>query len=103
MIVQRCKLRTGLFQAGNSGFQVPGMIEGFGGLKFLILGFFGTENFGKYSFGDLDLSRDFYGYSKLMFLFFVLYRLMLSGNFYGWEIWQPTVNVHLKSSAVDLH
>ena len=28
----------------------------------------------------------FFGYSKLMFLFFVLYQLMLSGNFYGWEI-----------------
>ena len=28
----------------------------------------------------------FFGYSKLMFLFFVLHQLMLSGNFYGWEI-----------------
>ena len=26
------------------------------------------------------------GYSKLMFVFFVLYHFMLSGNFYGLEI-----------------
>ena len=34
--------------------------------------------------GKLDSSRDFLGYSKIMFLFLVLYHLMLSGNFiYG--------------------
>ena len=43
-------------------------------------------SFGNYFFGEIDLSRDFCGYSKLMFLFFVLYRLMLSGIFYGLEI-----------------
>ena len=33
------------------------------------------------------LSRVFFGYSKLMFLFFVLYHFTLSGNFcYGSEI-----------------
>ena len=31
--------------------------------------------------------RDFFGYSKLIFLFFVLYHFMLPGNFYyGSEI-----------------
>ena len=39
-----------------------------------------------YFFGSLDLSEDFLGYSKLMFVFFVLYHFMLSGNFYGLEI-----------------
>ena len=39
---------------GSSGFQVRGMIEYFLGL----------ENFGKYFFGQLDLSTDFWGYSK---------------------------------------
>ena len=34
------------------------------GLKFLIPGFFRVGKFGKYSFGWLDLSRDFFGYSK---------------------------------------
>ena len=54
----------------------------------------GFENFGKYLFGWLHLRRDFlvFWYSKLMFLFFVLYHLMLSGNFYGseirnWDFW----------------
>ena len=31
-----------------------------------------------------DLSRDFLGHSKLMFLFFELYHFMLSGNFCFW-------------------
>ena len=44
-------------------------------MKFSISEFFGYENFGKY----------FFGYSKLMFLFFVLYYLMLSGTSYGWK------------------
>ena len=36
---------------------------------------------------NLAISRDFLGYSKLIFLFFVLYHFMLSGNFYcGSEI-----------------
>ena len=47
---------------GYSGFQVTGMIKGIlGGLKFLILGFFRVEKFGKYFFGWLDLSRVFLG------------------------------------------
>ena len=33
----------------------------FGGLKFLIPGFFWGGKFGKYFFGKLDLSRDFFG------------------------------------------
>ena len=42
-----------------------GMLEGFfSGLKFSILGFFWVGKFGKYSFGWLDLRRDFLGYSK---------------------------------------
>ena len=50
---------------GYSGFQVMGMLEGFfSGLKFSILGFFWVGKFGKYSFGWLDLRRDFLGYSK---------------------------------------
>ena len=53
-----------------------------GGLKFSISGFFGVGKFWQVFFlGKFDLSRDFFGYSKLMFLFFVLYHLMLSGNF----------------------
>ena len=36
---------------------------------------------------NLAISRDFLGYSKLIFIFFVLYHFMLSGNFYcGSEI-----------------
>ena len=34
------------------------------GLKFLILGFFWEGKFGKNILGWLDLSRDFWGYSK---------------------------------------
>ena len=41
-------------QGGYFGFQVMGMIEGF----------FWVGKFGKYFFGQLDLSRDFIGYSK---------------------------------------
>ena len=48
--------------------------------------FLGTKIWQVFFGGQLDLSRDFFGYSKLMFLFFVLYHLMLSGNFYGSEI-----------------
>ena len=36
----------------------------FGGLKFLIPGFFRVGKFGKYFFGWLDLSRVLFGYSK---------------------------------------
>ena len=37
---------------------------------------------------NLAISRDFFGYSKLIFLFFVLYHFKLPGNFYyGSEIW----------------
>ena len=48
---------------GYSGFQVTGITEGFlgGGLKFSIPGCFWVGKFGKYSFGWLDLSRDFLG------------------------------------------
>ena len=36
---------------------------------------------------NLAISGDFLGYSKLIFLFFVLYHFMLAGNFhYGSEI-----------------
>ena len=36
---------------------------------------------------NLAISRDFWGYSKLIFLFFVLYHFMLPGNFhYGSKI-----------------
>ena len=36
---------------------------------------------------NLAINRDFFGYSKLMFLLFVLYHFMLLGNFYyGSEI-----------------
>ena len=36
---------------------------------------------------NLTISRNFLGYSKLIFLFFVLYHFILSGNFhYGSEI-----------------
>ena len=52
-------------------------LEGGGGVEIL---------FWQVFFGKLDLSRDFFGYSKLVFLFFVLYHLTLSGNFYGSEI-----------------
>ncbi len=51
-------------QVGYSGFQVMGMIQGlifWGGLKFSIPGFFGIGKFGKYFFGWLDLSRNFWG------------------------------------------
>ena len=34
------------------------------GLKFSFPGFFWVGKFGKYIFGWLDLSRDFFGYSK---------------------------------------
>ena len=73
----------GSHPGGYSGFQVTGMIKEFlGGLKFSISGFFGVGKFWQVFFlGKFDLSRDFFGYSKLMFLFFVLYHLMLSGNF----------------------
>ena len=36
----------------------------FGGLKFLILGFFRIGKFGKFFLGWLDLSRVLFGYSK---------------------------------------
>ena len=36
----------------------------FWGFKFSILGFFWVGKFGKYFFGQLDLSRDFWGVFK---------------------------------------
>ena len=38
---------------------------------------------------NLAISRDFFGYSKLIFLFFVLYHFMLPGNFYYGSEFQP--------------
>ena len=74
-----CKqaLRFGPYASVNSScrFQVTGMISGF----------FWIGKFWQVIFGQFDLSRDFWGYSKLMFLFFMLYHLMLSRNFYGSE------------------
>ena len=32
---------------------------------------------------NLAISKDFWGYSKLIFLFFVLYHFMLPGNFHN--------------------
>ena len=52
---------------GYSGAELTGMIEGF-------RGFFRQENFGKYFFGQLNLSTDF---------FVVLYHLLLSGFFFS--------------------
>ena len=44
---------------------MTGMIKGFfGGLKFSIPRFFWVRKFGKYFFGKLDLSRDFFGVLK---------------------------------------
>ena len=74
---------------GYSKFQVAGMIKGFfGGLRFSIQGFFKVGKFGQVFFWILDLGRDFFGCSKVVFPFFVLYHLMLCGNFYGQEIHQ---------------
>ena len=39
------------------------------GFKFSIWGFFWVGKFWQVFFGQLDFSRDFFGYSKLMFLF----------------------------------
>ena len=44
--------------------QVTEMIKDFLSLKVLILGFFWAGKFGKYFFGWLDFSRDFFRYSK---------------------------------------
>ena len=55
----------GGFGGGYSVFQVTGMIEGFWGVRnFRVRGIFGVENFGKCFFGLLDLSGDFFAYSK---------------------------------------
>ena len=44
---------------------MTGIIEGFWGVRnFRVRGFFGVENFGKCFFGLLDLSGDFFAYSK---------------------------------------
>ena len=61
------------------------MIEGFFGFEIFYVGILWVSKFGQVFFW-VDLSRDFFRYSKLMFLFFVLYHLMLSGNFCGSEI-----------------
>ena len=46
----------------------------FGGGRFSISGFFWVGKFWQV----------FFGYSKLIFLFVLLYHLMLSGTFYDW-------------------
>ena len=43
---------------------MTGMIKGFFGFERLDFRIFWIGNFGKYLFGQLDLGRDFYGYSK---------------------------------------
>ena len=50
---------------GYLEFQVTGIEGFFLGLKFSILGLFGVGKFGKYFFGWLDLSRDFWGITDL--------------------------------------
>jgi len=42
----------------------PGMIEGFFGFEIFNSGIFLVAKFGKYFFGWLDLSREFFGCSK---------------------------------------
>ena len=58
------------------------------GFKFLILGFFGGEKILASNLlgRALNSSSGFFGYSKLMSLFFMLFHLMLSEIFYGSEI-----------------
>ena len=44
---------------------MTGMIKDFGGVSnFRFQDIFGLENFGRYFSGKLDLSRDFFEYSK---------------------------------------
>ena len=73
------------------------------GLKFLILGFFWVEKFGKYSFGWLDLSRDSWGilmilakcswvyeltYTNIEFVMFKVLRVRnLAWDFLGVDFW----------------
>ena len=62
---------------GYSGFQVTGVMVGLlgGGVTFSIFsGFFWVGKFW----------HVFFGYSKLIFPFFLLYHLVLSGTFYDW-------------------
>ena len=79
--------RRGGGGGGYSGFQVTGTIERFF-LKFSFPGFFFVGLVSN-CFWRLDTSRDFCGKSKQStetFNFFVIYHLMLSGNFQGSEI-----------------
>ena len=71
------------------------------GLKFSNFRIFWVGKFGKNFIGWLDVSRDFFGgiqnnlkihgsagathKNSISNLFFMLYHLMLSGKFYGWE------------------
>ena len=72
---------------GYSGFQVTGMIKGlFWVWNFQFWDFFRKENFGKLFFWVAWFKWGFFGVFQLMFVFFVLYHFMLSGNFYGLEI-----------------
>ena len=58
------------------------------GFKFLILGYFGGEKILASNLlgRALNSSSGFFGYSKLMSPFFMLFHLMLSEIFYGSEI-----------------
>ena len=72
---------------GTPDFKWQGWSKDFFGFEIFNFGIFsGRKILASYFFGYLDLSEDFLGYSKLMFVFFVLYHFMLSGNFYGLEI-----------------
>ena len=62
---------------GYSGFQLTGLMDGFfRGCKIFVFRIFLDRKI---------LASIFFGYSKLMFLFFVLHHVMLSGNFYDWR------------------
>ena len=50
------------------------------GLKFSILGFFWVRKFGKYFFGQLDLSRDFLGVLKRIGCLELFITLLLKQN-----------------------
>ena len=49
---------------GYSGFQVTGILKDFFGFEIFDSGIFWVVKFGKYYFGWLDLSRDFFDHSE---------------------------------------
>ena len=64
-MVQVCYFRQYLAQEGDSGFQVMGMIKGFFWVwNFRFRDFFWVGKSGEYFCWWIDLSRDFWGYSK---------------------------------------